>query len=299
MRPRPKGISASTEAHEAANCAPQADPAVAVPRHDVDSEEAHPRRLARERPERRQVHGADHDPGRRSDHDRGGVVRLPEDQGDERGDADERQVDDPEIQAERQPARHQPGVAGALRALRAAQDAAHDPLDRVIDVPRDPAELAADVLDQSDSLGGDRGAHLRRLGDPLDQPLHLVAVQDLVPDAVDHPAVERFDDRVLNRRSVERLGDGLLETRDPGAGGPARARPPCSAWRRRSRPPSPPRSWCRSRWRPRGHARCALRIRACVRRGCLGAADLPWQHDRARSRTEPRAWGQWWTRLER
>ena len=59
------------------------------------------------------------------------------------------------------------------RAAAAEEDAADGPLEAVVEPPGQFADGAADVPQQADPLGADRGADLRRLGDPLDQLLGL------------------------------------------------------------------------------------------------------------------------------
>ncbi len=75
------------------------------------------------------------------------------------------------------------------------------------------ADRAADVLEQADPLGADRGPQLGRLGDPLDQLLGLLAGQQPAPDLVDQLAVHRLDHRPLDRVALERPLDRLLDHR--------------------------------------------------------------------------------------
>ena len=58
--------------------------------------------------------------------------------------------------------------------------------------------------------GGDRRAQLRRLGDPLDQLLHLVGGEQPIPDAVDELGVEDLHRRALDRRARERALERVL-----------------------------------------------------------------------------------------
>ncbi len=100
-------------------------------------------------------------------------------------------------------------MAGPLLAAR------HDPdqaLERVVEPPRDAPDLGADVVDQPDSLIGDRLADLGCLSDPLDELLCLVRGEDPLPDAIDHLAVYDLDDRPLDRGALEHLGDGTLRS---------------------------------------------------------------------------------------
>ncbi len=101
---------------------------------------------------------------------------------------------------------------GSLRGLRNV-DLARHPLDAAVEPPRGVADRVADVLDEADALGADRGPQLGRLGDPLDQPLRLLAGQQPPPDLVDHLAVQRVDHGPLHRLALQRPVHGLLDQR--------------------------------------------------------------------------------------
>ena len=75
------------------------------------------------------------------------------------------------------------------------------------------ADRAADVLEQADALGADRGPHLGRLGDPLDQLLGLLAGQQPAPDLVDQLAVHRLEQRPLDRVALQRPLHRLFDDR--------------------------------------------------------------------------------------
>ncbi len=89
----------------------------------------------------------------------------------------------------------------------------HDPLEAVVEAPGQFADRAADVLEQAGALGADRGPHLRRLGDPLDQLLGLLAGQQPAPDLVDQFAVHRLQQRSLDRLALQRPLHRLLDDR--------------------------------------------------------------------------------------
>ena len=124
-------------------------------------------------------------------------------------------------------------------------------------------------LDQADALGADRGPHLGRAGDPLDQLLGLLAGQQPAPDLVDQLAVHRLEHRPLDRVALERPLHRLFDHRASAAPAPSPARPPRSRPRRRSPPRRRPRPLCRSRSpsrpsRPRGRRRRAGAPRAAA-----------------------------------
>ena len=106
-----------------------------------------------------------------------------------------------------------PGLLRTLSPLRTAEDRPGHPLDPVVEPARDLAKLAAEVLDQADALGRHRRPHLGRLGDPLDQPLRLVARQEPGPQVVELLAVERPGQRLLDGGLSQRPRQRLLELR--------------------------------------------------------------------------------------
>ena len=105
------------------------------------------------------------------------------------------------------------GAVGRQRPAATEEDPAEDPLEGVVEVAGEFVDLAADVAEQADALGGDRGAHLGRLGDPLDQLLGLLRGEQAAPDLVDQLRVEGLDQRLLHRGAVERALHGLLDHR--------------------------------------------------------------------------------------
>ncbi len=135
------------------------------------------------------------------------------DQRHDRGQAGEGEVDDQQVEAEGEAAGERAGALGRLGAALAEDDAARDPLDHAVEAPGHVADRVADVLDEADALGADRGAQLGRLGDPLDQALRLVAGQQAPPDLVDHLAVERLDQRLLHRVALQRAAGRFLDQR--------------------------------------------------------------------------------------
>ena len=102
-------------------------------------------------------------------------------------------------------------MIGRLAAGRPAEEPAEGSLEEVVDRDGGPRDLAAEVGDQPDALRGERHADLRRLGDPLDQHLRLVAGEDVLPDAIGDLAVDRPPDRLLEPLLVERVLDGVGE----------------------------------------------------------------------------------------
>ena len=82
-------------------------------------------------------------------------------------------------------------VIGRLAARRPAEEPADRSLEEPVDGGGGPRDLAAEVGDQADALGGERHADLRCLGDPLDEHLRLVAGEDVLPDAIGDLAVDR------------------------------------------------------------------------------------------------------------
>ena len=106
------------------------------------------------------------------------------------------------------PALSDGSVRGGLRARRRAilSTARVEPVG-------DPPDLTAEVLDQPDALGGDRVADLGGIGDPLDQLLHLVAREQLVPDLVDQLRVDGVGERPLELRAGEHATDRALGRR--------------------------------------------------------------------------------------
>ena len=100
----------------------------------------------------------------------------------------------------------QADVVGRLRA-RAADHPTHEALQPVVEAAGDLADLAPDVAQQADALRGDRGPELGRLGDPLDQLLRLVGVQQVIPDLIDELGVEHLHHGALHRGA----GQGSLQ----------------------------------------------------------------------------------------
>src|SRR5262249_56231017 len=100
-------------------------------------------------------------------------------------------------------------------------------LERGIDPARGPAHTTAQILEQADPLAGDRGADLRRLRNPLDQLLGLVALEDLVPDAVRCIGLEQPLGRPSRGVAVERpLHTALSPPAQPNPSGHTPPPPP-------------------------------------------------------------------------
>ena len=238
------------------DCPAGSDPALAIG-VEANREQAHADRLPGKRPERRQVEGTEDDPESAPEHDSSGgrplvVAEHTADRDPEDGrDAEEGQVDQRPVEEGAYRAREEADVdlVGRGRSL-AAEHPVENVGDRDVDAIGDLTDAAADVLDQADALRGDRCAHFGSLRDALDQPLHLIGGQQLVPDAIDQLGIEHLDrctlhggagqralegilrrvalehanDRPFHRRALERahdrfLGRGLDRIVDPGSGG--------------------------------------------------------------------------------
>ncbi len=194
-------------------------------RVEPDPQEAHPRSLPGESPEDQQVEGAHRQPYARAQRQRPVRVALVvavqrrADQGDYRRQGGEGEVDDHRVDPDRQGAADQAGVAGGLLPRGPGDHPARQPLQSRVDAVGEARHLAADVGDQPDPLGGDRGPHLGRLGDPLDQLLGLITRQQPSPDLVDQLAVQRLDHRLLQRLALQGALHRLLHRgtfQDPG-----------------------------------------------------------------------------------
>ena len=178
---------------------------------ETDADETHPRRLPGERPEAEQVDGAERQPGGRADRDRDARAAVRRCRRRRCRPASTRATSAVKPRLTKTPSitiararltdagmvgRHA-GAAGGRRSGGRSRSK------RVVEAARHVADRAADVLDQARALGADRGPHLGRLGDPLDQLLRLLAGQQPAPDLVDQLAVHRLEQRPLDRLALK------------------------------------------------------------------------------------------------